>query len=309
VKSGRLLHDRSRINILLVIISWCALMAYAWVIRENFSIFSSLTNAGLAAISLLLAVQLILQTIMLPVFLEPLGIRLKWSEWFPIAMLTGTANLFIPAQGATALRAVYMKRNYSLSYSQSVAMAGFQFVVRMLTLGAIALIGSVLFGLMSQSELLLEILAAIIILSVAVGFVLKSIPDWIPGRLGSRIESVCRAWDDLKRHPNTFLMGCLLNVLILLVSSYAFFNVFRLLGFTVPFEMVVTYTAIKLVTLAFPLIPGNIGVPEILTGAFAVTLNLPFEVGIVVALAMRALAMMISLVLSGISLIVLRAQS
>ena len=82
---------------------------------------------------------------------------------------------------------------------------------------------------------------------------------------------------------------------------------FRLLGFAVPFEMVVIYTAIKLVTLAFPLIPGNIGVPEILTGAFAVTLNLPFDVGIVVALAMRVLAMIISLALSGISLIILRA--
>lgn len=306
MKGERLLHDRPRIKVLLIIIAWCALIAYAWAIREDFSILAALTNAGLAVISLLLAIQLILQTIMLPVFLEPLGIRLKWREWFPIAMLTGTANLFIPAQGATVIRAVYLKKNYSLGYSQSVAMAGFQFVVRMLTLGAIALIGSVLFGLMRQSGLLLGILAAIVIFTVVTGFVLKWVPGWSSGRLGSRIESVCRAWDDLKGHPGTFLMACLLNVLILLVSSYAFFSVFRLLGFGVPFGMVVTYTAIKLVTLAFPLIPGNIGVPEILTGAFAVTLNLPFDVGIVVALAMRVLAMIISLLLSGISLLILR---
>ena len=307
MKSDRLLHDGPRIKILLIIIAWCALIAYAWAIREDFSILSSLTSAGLALISLLLAAQLILQTMMLPVFLEPLGIRLKWREWFPIAMLTGTANLFIPAQGATVIRAVYLKKNYSLSYSQSVAMAGFQFVVRMLTLGAIALIGSVLFGLMYQSALLLGVLAVIVFFAVVIGFVLKSVPKWSRGRLASRVEAVSHAWDDLKRHLGTFLMGCLLNVLILLVSSYAFFSVFRLLGFTVPFEMVVTYTAIKLVTLAFPLIPGNIGVPEILTGAFAVTLNIPFDVGIVVALAMRVLAMIISLVLSGISLIILRA--
>lgn len=307
MKSDRLLHDRSGIKVLLVIIAWCALIAYAWAIRDDFSILSSLTNTGLALISLLLAIQLIIQTMMLPVFLGPLGIRLKWREWFPIAMLTSTANLFIPAQGATVIRAVYLKKNHALSYSQSVAMTGFQFVVRMLTLGSIALIGSVLFGLMRQSALPLGILTAVVTFTLVIGFVLKTVPKWSSGRFAGRVEAVSHAWADLKRHPGTFLMGCLLNVLILLVSSYAFFSVFRLLGFAVPFEMVVIYTAIKLVTLAFPLIPGNIGVPEILTGAFAVTLNLPFDVGIVVALAMRVLAMIISLALSGISLIILRA--
>ncbi len=296
-------HLNSTAKHIIASLMWLILIGYAWHIRDDFSPLTEIPNTSLLWLCLLVIAQITLQTIQLPLLLSSLGHRLQWRTWLPLSIISSTLNMFLPAQGGTALRSIYLKKEHQISYSDSVALSAFQFIIRTLCAGVIVLITLCIYIYQQQPLLINSLLCGLVVLTIISGI---SIPIFI--KLKKRAShpwllALHNALALLHSNHQILLITISLNLLIIAFNAALFTVLLGLFGVTVSIEIILLYTSLKFLILIINILPGNMGVSEILTGFLTQLIHGGFDIGVAVAICARMLTIAIALCLSAISLL------
>lgn len=280
------------------ILLWVAIFSYAWSIHETFQPIIELPALTIAFLLLLTIIQLGLQIILLPLMLSCLGSRLSWRAWLPIGILTNTANMLLPAQGGTALRSLYLKKQHNIDYSDTVAVSGFQLVVRLCCFMLIAIIALTVY-LYKQSPDNLSYLPIALVSATSLLAIVWHFQQAFIKRLSHPwLKSLARAFFQLARNRRLLISTALINLLILVSNATLFAILFALFDAPMSVELIMLYTSLKYISLLFNIIPGNMGISELLSGFFTSLLYGNFEAGVAAALCARGLALFVALLSS-----------
>jgi len=284
------------------LLMWLVLIGYAWYIRESFAPLAEIPSASLVGLCLLIAIQLALQIIQLPLLLSALGSQLKWHFWLPLGIISSTLNMLLPAQGGTALRTLYLKSQHNVPYSDSIALSTFQVLIRTLCVGVIALVTLSLYLYNHQPHLLSYLLYG---LGAAAFFLIMSVILFkkLKGKIAHPwLFALNNALRLLSSNYRLLYITISLNLLIFCCNAALFALLLGLFGMPVSIELILLYTSIKFLVLIFNLLPGNMGISEILTGFFTQLIQGDFEIGVAVAICARTLTLAVALSASGICL-------
>ena len=264
---------------------WLGLLIYAWFIRDQFVHFVDAGISAILCLALLCALQVVLQTTFLPLFLKPLGLNLGFRDWLSIGLVTMAGNIVTPIQAATAMRAVYLKKVFGTSYTKSAAVSIFQFLTRVLTycLAAIPLL--LFFTPVITSRV--EFDTRLILLALGITALSIILAVW-----SMRLQPVrqfTQAMTTLLRNGAVLATGVLVTLALLILNAAAFALALELLSVNTRLPDLIAYTLIKFFLLLAPITPGNIGVAEVATGTFASSINAEFEAGVAAAVFIRLL--------------------
>lgn len=290
------------------ILLWVAIFSYAWSIRETFQPIIELPALTIALLLFLTIIQLGLQIILLPLMLSCLGSRLSWRAWLPIGILTNTANMLLPAQGGTALRSLYLKKQHNIDYSDTVAVSGFQLVVRLCCFILIAIVALTVY-LYKQSPDNLPYLLIVLVSAISLLAIIWHFQQLFIKRLSHPwLKSLASAFFQLARNPRLLILSLLINLLILISNATLFAILFATFDAPMSVELIMLYTSLKYISLLFNIIPGNMGISELLSGFFTSLLYGNFEAGVAAALCARGLTLFVAL-LSSCFVMVCRRES
>ena len=290
----------------LSILLWIAILSYAWSIREVFQPITELSLTTLGCLLLLTVIQLGLQTVLLPLMLSCLGAQLPWRTWLPVGILTSTANMLLPAQGGTALRSLYLKKQHNINYSDTVAITSFQLIIRLCCFTLVAAIALAVY-LHKQDSDALSLLLITLILALTLPALVWHFQHLLLKRLSHPwLKSLARAFFQLARNQRLLGLSLSINLLILFSNAALFAILFSVFNVPVSMELIMLYTSLKYISLIFNIVPGGMGVSELLSGFLTSLLYGNFEAGVAAALCARGLALLIALSSSSLALFLIK---
>lgn len=134
-------------KILSVLISGIFIAAFLIYFLINYKDFEILLTIKLEYIVFIVLIQILLilsNALFLVVNLRVFNFRIPLGESVRTSILNAIGNFFTPFRGGAGIRAVYLKKNYNLSYSTFLStLAGYYFLVFLIN-SIIALIGLVI---------------------------------------------------------------------------------------------------------------------------------------------------------------------
>ena len=232
-----------------------------------------------------------LSTLKIFIFLKKLGLRdIKYLEWFKIFIVSRFANLHV-TQGANIYRSIKLKKEYDFSYTKSVSLIAvftwFECVIVLMVLAFILL------GTNNHQTIkginILSLTFGMIILFLALPFVsrymlLRIQPRqekliWLRERIKELIETLIQSLHDYK-----------LVLIITLISSMTFcilsgwiYICFDAIGTKANLTFVAIFTTMIIFSRAFNIVPGNIGLRELLCGYLGQAFGWGISPGIIVS--------------------------
>jgi len=210
-----------------------------------------------------------------------LGVQMGLLESFGLSVVASTCNTFLPAQAGGIIRAVYLKRQHSILYSQFPAIFLGNIVFSFFLNSIIILItGTVVTLSGGQGILFLGLGAALIGLSTLL-FIVR-IPEWMLSRLGHigrMLRMFSDSWKTIRSNRRCLLHVCLYQLLAIVVRGVGLTVAYRSLGLSMA-----SLVGISIVTLAnllsiVNITPGNLGITEGVVGLLSRLSGMTFVQG------------------------------
>jgi uncharacterized membrane protein YbhN (UPF0104 family) len=212
------------------------------------------------------------------------GIELSFKDWFGLCSASEFLNLVFPAKGGTALRMIFLKRNYQLSMRSFLSM---NFAVIVSAFTVFGLLGA----LYIRFNIIKPSLVFIMLESIFWAMSISGILLIIANETLSKIFNFQR-----KINPKLYLkdISLILKTTLLYFAIFSLyplkiFLTFKSVGISINFlDSFEISLAIILISI-FQVIPGNIGIKEILTAYLASQYGISFEMALLASLIDRAI--------------------
>jgi uncharacterized membrane protein YbhN (UPF0104 family) len=244
----------------------------AWVLyrqRDTLGSIHDVSWAPLLGLAILNVLNYIVIGYSHQAFLRAFDVKLRPREWVGLSFTVNFYNLFLPAQGGTALRSVYLNRRHGLAYSDFILGTAFLFCVSLTMMGGV---GTTFNGLhYATSGRLFPVFLFPFIgagLAGGIGLTLPAVLDPLARRAGWPADWL-RRWRGFFRAPvlgrviAAYLAFCALYIARIALS-------FAALGIAVhPLECALASVVILAAT-AINVTPGNLGYRE---AAFALIMS------------------------------------
>jgi hypothetical protein len=228
-------------------------------------------------------------------------LKMRFSEIVVLPMMMHLFTYVMPIKGGMLFQVFYSKYKYQLDMSKGVSLG---VIVFLITVVLAAVLGLGLVYLLPVNSLELEVGLWLMGLSV-VGliFVLKCIPNGqvndtgiISRLLGFLLNVRVQLLGQIKNAKLT--VGLLVATIIsTLVQSFWFWRTGEMLGISSDFSSMLLIVLVLQVILLFRLIPGNLGVQEIMIAAVFSAAGFEIEQGLLVGLVTRLIAIFWSAVI------------
>lgn len=188
------------------------------------------------------------------------NIEIKPSEWYGLSIVSELFNMILPANGGTAVRMMYMKDKKNIPLKQFLSM-NFAIIVTGFTM--LGIIGSLYFQfLLNKNDEVFKMLYSFFV-SLALSGILLLIFSEIVGKL-FKIKR--------KYSPKIYLFDSNFTFKVTL-SWFCFFALYPLkiylsflsIGINIGISESLEISLILLLTTFFQILPGNIGIKEIIT--------------------------------------------
>ncbi len=280
---------------------------------DSLSQLGDLETSTLILGALFTIVNMVSLGVFLKVVIDTLARSISLVESVYTTALSTLANYVLPFRGGAAVRAVYLKTEYGLSYTKFVASLYGNYILVMLINSFVAL--ATLLWLAADS-IQVNITLWLIMLSIfsfalslttkrlrldsfAIN-VLSRINHPITAKLARRIEGVVDGWK-LVAH-NSQLLTRMIGVVS--INFLARFGMFTLLFSALEIDIAVSYmllfTALTNLTIFISLTPGALGVRETVLLLYSQTLSLDNDEVLAVSLADRAITLSSILIMTAV---------
>lgn len=275
---------------ILLLLSLALLAGLAFYVHKNEQTFEKLKSIDVITILILISIHFVNYVLLGLTHKLPLtknNIVLKFKEWFGLCMTGELFNMLLPAKGGTGIRMLYLKDKKGLSMREFLSMS---FAVVLTGFTFLGISGTVYCEFfLTKSNPIFTILESIFIALSVSGLILIFASEAI-----GRIFKFQR-----KYTPKTYLADwnltskallCWIGMfLIYPIKIYLSFKAIGVeLNFTDSFEISLILLAASL----FQVLPGNIGVKEIITAYIGQQYGLDFETALLASLIDRAILLL-----------------
>jgi uncharacterized membrane protein YbhN (UPF0104 family) len=226
------------------------------------------------------------------------------AGWLKIYFVSRLANLFV-TQGGNVFRLVILKKKYDFSYTNAIGVTGFLVWIN----AVIALLASAFFlARAAQTPLILGLSllhwAGILVLALLIG---PSVTAWaiVAFRDSSAWKSrLLRPFGDLAKffistlkNPSLFSQITILSIVHFIFFVGVNYFTFRAIGQPIGLAAVCLFTTAFVFTRYINVVPGNLGVSELVAGLVSEQMGVGFGNGLLVSGIVRIVEVVMILVI------------
>lgn len=272
---------------ILLILSLALLVGLAVYVQKNSVSFAHLKSVRLEFIILLIGIHAIFHWLLGMTQKMPLvkhKIKLSIKEWYGLCMASELFNMLLPANGGTGIRMLYLKDKKKLpfrsflSLSFAIVLIGFTF------LGVIGVIYSRFF--LAKSASVFVLLESTFIALAISGIILMFMTDAIAKIFKFKRKSSPKFYlSDIKLSSSIAL--CWIGMFLL--YPIKIYLSFVAIGVELPIIHAIEISLVLLAASLFQILPGNIGVKEIITAYIGKQYGIEFETALLASLIDRAI--------------------
>lgn len=251
-------------------------------------------------IALLFSLSRILEGYKFQIASSPLGLRLSFSEIMAVAFCVPMYNVFMP-YGGIVTNMAYLKKERDFSATNFLMVS----TVKLLTatlVNCIAGIAVLWFVFFRRGEYFGRYFFAIYIMIAIMVFILFLLPRRGvagSGRWHRILNSAIEAWDVLIRRRGLLYLMLILQGASLLLITYRYVLVFRLLSVDVTYMgMLAVIPATNLLN-SFNIIPGNLGLRELVLSLSVRMLGFDLVKGALSSMVDRIILTVVTLIIGG----------
>ncbi len=274
----------------LLLLSLVLLLGLGLYIQKNSSVFVYLKSLRADYIILLLAMHALdfyLVGLIQKIPLTKHQISLKFKEWYGLCVASELFNMLLPAKGGTGIRMLYLKDKKGLaireflSMSFAVVMIGFTF------LGSVGLLYCHFF--LKKNQPMFILLESVFLALTVSGFFLLFFTETL-----RKIFKFQRNYS-----PKLYLKDSKLITLttlswmgVFLLYPIKVYLAFTAIGIEINFTDSFEISMILLITSLFQVLPGNMGVKEIVTAYIGKQYGIEFEAALLASLIDRVIMLL-----------------
>lgn len=287
-------------------------MAFIIYAILNPDILSALSGIGLLAISLIVLGRILLYIsngLFIKFSAEAFTKKLTFGEGVYVGILSALGNFFGPILGGASIRAVYLKKAHSLSYSKFTSTLMGYYVILFMVNCIAALLALFFISPSEQKNILMGIFSIWFVVLAILLFV--KLPSWSKlnykgkhrylTKALSLLSSIQDGWFSIQRNKK------LVNKLVLLAMLSFFANLlmaaveFNIIGAEISLPALMLYSVFITVSLLISFTPGAIGIRETLLLLVSSSLGVTNQEILQVALIDRSINFIILFVIFLIS--------
>ena len=284
-------------NLIKYVVTLFVLGVFAWYISANWDKFQeiSLSNPLFiipAVIFYVLNIYCMGNIVELAI--EPHGVKLKKHEVFGLSALTRFSKQITPGYVGSTVRAVYLKKNYGVSYAKFSSSLILSSILQFVVSGILAV--SLYFSYSRSFDdtrpvfvIAFSLLAFAGLLYLPVSWFAKLLEkkNLIKNKLVERLHAVVLEYDNVRKHPKFFYRSFLWIIVTLAASSITLAMFYYALGYQIGVAEVLFINALTSWTTIFSITPSAIGIREGLMVIGAGLMDVPIPETIAVSVLMR----------------------
>jgi uncharacterized membrane protein YbhN (UPF0104 family) len=275
---------------ILLFLSLALLAGLAFYVHKNEQSFEKLKSINVFYIVFLISIHFLNYILLGLTHKLPLNknnISLKFKEWFGLCMTGELFNMLLPAKGGTGIRMLYLKDKKGLSMREFLSMS-FAIVLTGFTfLGISGTIYCEFF--LKKNNAIFTILESVFIALSVSGIILIFASEAIGKLFKFQRKYTPKAY---LADMNLTTKALLCWIGMFLIYPIKIYLSFRAIGVELNFTDSFEISLILLAASLFQVLPGNIGVKEIITAYIGKQYGLDFETALLASLIDRAILMM-----------------
>ncbi len=274
----------------LILISFLLISGLFIYVDKNSAAFSQLKNLRLDIIFALILIHILHFYFLGLTQSSPLkkhNILLTFREWFGLCLSSELLNILLPANGGTGVRMLYLNENKRLPIREFLSLSFAMLLIGFSFLGFIGLVYCQFF--LKKNHMVFSILESLFLSLIISGVVLMFATEAF-----GKIFKFKR-----KISPKSYLKDLKLTSFITLCWSGMFalyplkiYLSFLAIGVHLNFSQSLEFSLVLLVASLFQVLPGNIGVKEIVTAYIGKQYGIQIEVALLASLIDRAILML-----------------
>jgi hypothetical protein len=283
-------------------------LIFFWYFANNIEDFKNLLNINPLIISLLIIINIsgiIINGVFMKFSIALFNKNINYRESVKVSLISALGNFFAPAGSGLGFRAIYLKKQHKLAYSDYISVVFCNYVLVFLLNSLLAL--GALYTLRQYSsssyKLLVFIFAMLLLLSVSAFFIhtenkyLKIKKQSKFNKVRLTLERIANGWKLMLSHKRTMIKLItliLINTILVMISSY-------LLVVSVGAEISLAATlllgAMGSLSIFVNITPGNLGVKEAIIVVFSTVIGLSASQVLSMAIIDRAIMFLVLIVL------------
>jgi uncharacterized membrane protein YbhN (UPF0104 family) len=222
--------------------------------------------------------------------LKPLGIQLRFHEYFGITTIARTLNLILPFKGGAGIRAYYLKVNHNLSVTEFAAMFAGQSVLSLFIAALTSLCG--LTALYFETNIYNQISVIFVsTITIVFGFFVFWSPILKPNknRIWSMIKNILDSWHIMRKNKTIVAKVLVIAFINVLLSSFSIGILFHALSNGQPIGTSIFLGGSQDISYLASFTPGSLGIVEASTLFFSRNLSINLSDALLVALINRTI--------------------
>jgi len=228
---------------------------------------------------------------------EIFSLRLKFKEWFGLAVANTMHNYYTPARGGTVLKAVYLKKSHNLAYSNFISLTAGTYLLGFFLASASAILFILVSFLLHQ-----EFYKTVFFISIGLGAATAIIGSFslnvkfsnvfqkIP-RLHIFFLNVEKGISFFKKNKRFLIKILLFKFLFILIMAIKLYWAFKAIGIETNLVNILIVQSLVVFSMVLSLTPGNLGIREGIIGLLAAMLDIPLKEAVLGAFVDRAVMM------------------
>ncbi len=276
---------------LLLMLSLALLAGLGFYVQKNTTTITQLKSVKFEFIAILIFIHalgfwLLGMTHKLP--LKKLNIHLNFKEWYGLCIVAELFNMLLPANGGTGIRMLYIKDKKNLPMREFLTICFAMTLIGFTFLGLIGIAYCEFF--LKKSDAIFLLLESVFVALTVSGIILIFATEAI-----ARIFKFSR-----KSSPKAYLKDLNLTSLItvcwmgmFLLYPIKIYVSFLVIGIDLTLAQSIELSLVLLAASLFQVLPGNLGIKEIITTYVAQRFGIPMEAALIASLIDRVILLLL----------------
>ncbi|MBC7712874.1 MAG: flippase-like domain-containing protein [Rhizobacter sp.] len=278
------------IHTFLISLSVALLIGLGLYVHKNQETFEKIKHIHIGIILMLISMHIINYCFLGLTHRYPLkkdNVFLKFNEWYGLCTVADLYNLLLPASGGTAIRFMYINKKKHIPMSVVLSMSLSVFLPGVLLLGVTGSLYTQFFmGPLSPVFNILKIFFIGLTVGTSI-FIFGS-------RFLVKLFKLKKSFD-IKKYffdRKIFLNSLLCYVGMFLIHPVKVYLSFKAIGVDIPLSQSYEISLILLASAFFQVLPGNVGVKELVTAYISQQYGIQFETALLASLVDRAILLL-----------------
>lgn len=241
--------------------------------------------------------------------IEPHGVKLSKSEILGLSALTRFANNISPSYMGTAIRALYLKKTYGVSYAKFASSFAFGNIIQVVVAGVIAVL--ILFSVAeftNEQDIRMILLLSVLLLVIFLIMPVSGLSRYLMDRSGKtkkrkakileRLSAMVSEYGKLRSRPILFVRMIIWTLVALLSTAASIYFIYLSLGESVSPLLVLFIAILGGLSILISITPGNIGISEGMLVLGAQLMGVPIPVTLAMAIVRRLFMYLVTFVLA-----------